>query len=1006
MRKPTVSAFITLAIAFGGSAAQARSFTFDAPVAVESTWTDTPTVMVDVGPDPPALVRAELAGWEIALERDGDGTYSGAFALGPVPLPPGTYTITFHAEDADGEATPFTQRLSLAAPAGDDTPWLPGSRTTGGPLPVEVLGTTTFETGQAWDVPVRIAGAARPERFEALLAGYRADFVNQGDYRYDARFDAPWLLPPGDYTLRVEAEDQDGVETVHESMITLTAPSDGSTPWLAPVAPTVWEAPPLDFTDTVGGEPATGCAGGGAGGTALALATLLLWTFGRRRWVALVAALLITTGCGPESAETRAVGRGEALVEVVDAGDGFTNVAPLWPLALGARSTGAAGGVERSLVPGGQGRRWITETWPTRGGRGMILRALQGAYDWLELVETEDGVYVTASARGGRLSRPLFALPATVRVGMTWRTWARPGDLGRLDLWPGEVVDDSGGYELRVTRVVEDHDAPTARGRARVWEITWKGPLTPSATKDWLRDAPRVPSRGVMRFVEGYGPTDDSPWLVPAVSYGAYTATRLNDAADPIPTGALVLPEPTEDLADGPRVTLSAVPLPESLERTGIHQLSALELSDGLWLRFDGNAAGLGYPSAFPGSGGGGGNANLWVASATTSCFRLDAGALVSGQELGLLADDETCVHAAASVVSPDGADAFTVPFVSYFGAPVPRNVVEGCDEPGCLIGVWPLAVLPGDAPDDVALLAQHDGGGWSLHRWRELTWQERHQLNDLEEIDPIDGAALDALLATTVWSGSTPSPALVAERLDDGGHGLLRRGATRYGHPSSFGFARLDPSGASRAPVDYGPVGFGTSFRAGPSGHEVWQVDGGGRVWEWRFTAAGMERRVRARLELPADATATAVVRLDAARLFVVTAGPEPDDVPTTTARLACGAEYCWEQPHPATARLWTAPLPAVDSASPWERPPAVQGVTVSEDGRTVCGPYTDAPPTLVDAPAGVTAAPEDDGRCLVLDTAAATAPVEAFTARLAGTPPLRVIPADPIAAGAVPRE
>ncbi len=984
------------------SGALARSFTLDAPAVVDAPWSATPEVSLQVGPTAPARVGAELAGFEIELSPTAEGGWAGAFELAPVPLPPGDYTVRFEAEDEDGEVTPFNQRLRLGAPAGGGTPWLPGDRPTGGPRDIEPLDPPTFQTGLAWEIQVRIEGQGRPERFEALIAGYRASFKNKGDYRYAARFEQTWLLPPGTYTLRIEAEDADGTLTVLEEAVELTPPPDGSTPWLTPVAATVWEAEALDLSRTVGGEPSAGCHGGQASGVpwgpglALLLAT---WALRRRRRAALaLAAAALAAGCGG-GVETRPVGRGEALVQVVDAGEGFTNEASLWPLALGHRRVPVDRADDEASVTPHTGELWVTESWPLEdGGRGMVLRASGQPFPWFELALTADGLYAVGSASAGRLHRPLFVLPAQVRVGMTWRSWARPSDADRLDLHPAELVDESGGFEFRVFRVTEDTAASTPRGRARVWEIAWKGPLPPHATFDWILElagTPRTPARGVMRFVEGYGPTTQS--YLPTLAYLDYgqsdgPGTELGGAH-------LLMPAPPADDATGPEVTLHAVERPERIDGQSIHQIGVVDLEDGHgpWLRLDGNAAGLGYPSAFPGTGGGGGNADLWLAAARSECFAFEDGRLVSGQELGALGEEETCVHAAGVLVSPGGDQAFEVPFMGYYGALISKKVLEGCDNhPSCFISTLPYAVLPAEDSSGASLLAwsSKSPGPWHLTPWRALEWKERHQLNDLELIADIDGAALEALMADVGRSQ------LVARSLGGGAYGLLARGATRYGDPTSFGFARLDPDGVIRDPVSYGPVGWGTSFRSDPSGAEIWQVDRGGRVWEWRYTASGMERRVRARLSLSADETPTAAVRLDDERLFVVTAGPSPDNVPPQAPRLACTPSYCWNAPHPAPPRLWTATLPAEASASSWEPPPAILGLEPHGDGSGACVPAARGEsPALVGTPAGIEAEVEDGGRCLSLRAGrAGAAPVTEWEARLPGTAPVRVVPMRPV--------
>ncbi|MEZ4267899.1 MAG: hypothetical protein R3F39_16110 [Myxococcota bacterium] len=984
------------------SSALARSFTLDAPAAVELPWTATPEVSLRAGPVAPARVGAELVGFAIELSPTAEGGWAGAFDLAPVPLPPGDYTVRFEAEDAAGEVTPFNQRLRLGVPAGGGTPWLPGDRPTGGPRDIELLTPSPLETGQAWGIQVRIPGQGRPDRFEALIAGYRAGFVNKGDYRYDARFAVPWLLPPATYTLRIEAEDADGALTVLEEALELTPPADGSTPWLSPVAATVWEAEPLDLARTVGGEPSGGCEGGRGAQLPWALGLALLLAAcarGRRaRAALLVAAASVAGGCGG-GAETRAVGRGEALVQVVDAGEGFTNQAPLWPLALGHRRVLASLSDEGASVSPHTGELWVTESWPLEGGgRGMVLRPSSRDSAWFELALTADGLYATGSASAGRLHRPLLVLPAEVRVGMTWRSWARPADADRLDLDPAELIDDSGGFEFRVLRVTEDAAASTPRGRARVWEIAWKGPLPPHATFDWILElagTPRTPARGVMRFVEGYGPT--TPSYLPTLAYRDYGPTEGLDPG--LSDAHLLMPAPSADAATGPEVTLHEVARPERIDGQSVHQISAIDLDDGhgVWLRFDGNAAGLGYPAAFPGSGGGGGNANLWVASARSECFAFEGERLVSGQELGVLGDDETCVHAAGVLVPPGGDQAFEVPFMGYYGAPISKKVLEGCDNhPGCFISTWPHAVLPSGDASGASLLAWHNQSpaSWYLTPWRSFAWAERHQLNDLELSAEIDGAVLDGLLADLGLSQ------LVARSLGDGAYGLLARSATRYGDPTSFGFARLDPDGVIRDAVSYGPIGWGTSFRSDASGAEIWQVDRGGRVWEWRYTAAGMERRVRARLSLAGDETPTAAVRLDAERLFVVTAGPAPDNVPPLTPRLECSPAYCFNAPSPAPPRLWTATLPSEASASPWEPPPAVLGLEPRGDGSGVCVPAARGEtPALVAPPAGVEAVVEEGGRCLSLRAGrAGAAPVTEWEARLPGTAPVRVVPMWPV--------
>lgn len=985
---------VALALLGCGSAAYARSYTLQAPTRVDAAWAATVDVALEADPVDPALVRAALAGFETQLTYAGGGRWTGTLALAPVPLPPGSYTIRYSAEDEAGVATPFQQILRLGAPTDGTTPWLPGDRETGGPMTMELLGELSYESGWAPEITVRIEGQGRPARFEAVLAGYRADFVNHGDYRYIARFGDAWMVPPGLYTLRVEAEDNEGATTVLEDTVELVAPADGTTPWLSGVAGTVWEAEPLDFERTVGGEASGGCRGARGGATPWGIGLLLLavaWAArGRRRGAWAWALAAVTAGCGG-GVETRPVGRGEALVQVVDDGEGFTNDALLWPLALGHRR-----------VEGGahQGSLWVTESWPlTGGGRGLIVRANTIGYGWSELAQTEDGLYAVASARAGRLHRPLLVIPATVRVGMTWRSWARPADAERLDLTPAELVDRSGGFEFRVMRVMEAPGAEAPYGRARVWDIAWKGPLPPDATFDWileLNGKPRTPTRGVMRFVEGYGPSTQS--YLPDLSYLEYNHA---EAPGEDLLGHPVVPEPSVDDASGPEVALKPVQSPERISGQAVHQVSVLDLEDGHgpWLRLDGNAAGLGYPSSFPGtSGGGGGNANLWVASARSECFAFESGRLVSGQELGVLGEEDTCVHAAGTLVSPSGDAAWEVPFLGYYGAPISKKVLEGCsNHPSCFISTTPVAVLPAPDPTGGAnLLVRYTGtpGPWRLARWRAFTWEERHRLSDLELTEVIDGTALDALLA------DVGSSQLIARPVGEGAIGLLARSATRTGEPTSFGYARLDADGVIRDPVAYGPVGWGTSFRSDASGAEVWQVDRGGRVWEWRFTASGMERRVRARLGLAGDETPTAAVRLDSGRLFVVTAGPGPDEVPPSTSRLECTPAYCWNAPSPAPPRLWTAELPPESRASPWEAPPAILGLELTERADGACVPdAAGPPPALVGPPAGVEATLAEGGRCVQVDTSGATGgPVHEWTARMPGTAAFRVIPSAPL--------
>ncbi|MCA9546587.1 MAG: hypothetical protein KC613_19415, partial [Myxococcales bacterium] len=556
----------------------------------------------------------------------------------------------------------------------------------------------------------------------------------------------------------------------------------------------------------------------------------------RRRWA--LAALLgaASAGCdGDGGPEARRVGSGEALVEVLDEGSGFANEAPLWPLTLGATLTKTGTNAAAAQV---------TDAWPLPGGgQGFTLRwrltAVNFPMDWHALAQTPDGLYVLASAAGGQLHRPLLVLPSTVRLGMRWRSWARPHDAARLDLGELGTLDRTGGYEFKVVRVVRENGAGSPLVTRRRWEIEWKGPRNPTGTGQG--DYPREPARGTLVFLEGIGPIGDVAF--PALGFGQY-GLRLPDSS--LSDGIRLLPAPAPaEAAAAPAVRLRPIPTPEALSSVWIRQLGVLDLDDGHgpWIRVDGNEAGLSYPSVFPGQAGGvGGNANLWVPSPTSHCFAFEGGRLVSGQELGVLAEGETCVAAAGAVVAEAGDAVFDTPFLDYFGRPLPQAEFGPRD---ARVSTQARGVLPGRGGAAPTLLARRNDG-WHLLPWQAFEWSNRYDLDALAPVAAVDGAALDALDAL-----GEPGQ-LLSQPVGDGAVGLLVRNTSRVGDATAWGYARLDPDGVIRDAVRYGEVGFEAAFRADAAGREVWQVDRAGRVWEWRLTATGLERRVRALLRLP----------------------------------------------------------------------------------------------------------------------------------------------------------
>ncbi len=153
--------------------------------------------------------------------------------------------------------------------------------------------------------------------------------------------------------------------------------------------------------------------------------------------------------------------------QVLSPGEGPTNALPLEVLRPGMR---AAGGI------------WVENALKVADHTG--LRFHQGAnYKEIWIENRPDGLYVLGGAQDGVVPHPQLHVPATVRLGMTWKT------------------QPFGNAGVTYTYTVTDRkeNVETALGTGTTWTIEQAGDKTPT----------------VRTYLEGRGPVDRTSLILP-----------------------------------------------------------------------------------------------------------------------------------------------------------------------------------------------------------------------------------------------------------------------------------------------------------------------------------------------------------------------------------------------------------------------------------------------------------------------------------------------------------
>jgi hypothetical protein len=189
-------------------------------------------------------------------------------------------------------------------------------------------------------------------------------------------------------------------------------------------------------------------------------------------------------GCGEEEEERYG--------EIVAEGAGPSNAAPLWPLSAGTLVV-ALDGPGSATQPVSPPNQQVVSQLQTSQGRLMVVRTKasrkgQGAWgnvvetgsiqDTLQLLETKRGDLVVVEPDGRRY----LIVPATVRVGMKWRT-SIPVLRGRYQFAQEVEVERRYGGDDWTFEVVSRE----VRGEANdqiVWTIQGTGPRVPHAVSD------------------------------------------------------------------------------------------------------------------------------------------------------------------------------------------------------------------------------------------------------------------------------------------------------------------------------------------------------------------------------------------------------------------------------------------------------------------------------------------------------------------------------------------
>lgn len=211
-----------------------------------------------------------------------------------------------------------------------------------------------------------------------------------------------------------------------------------------------------------------------------------------------VALALVFLGCGGGGGGP---GPEEGELEILDEGTGDANVEPLFPLRSGTLSSYRRGTVRAPVeLPDGRiAHRYLNEA------RQLSMTGPLDAASENWLAEGDEGVWFLGSTNGGMLDTPILLVPATVRVGMRWRTGSASTSREYEVLRRDELINELGSTVLWT--IEQKTESPIYRLYAEGWgllDVSESGPPNPMTWEPFepIRAVSREP-----RTAQSTGPT-------------------------------------------------------------------------------------------------------------------------------------------------------------------------------------------------------------------------------------------------------------------------------------------------------------------------------------------------------------------------------------------------------------------------------------------------------------------------------------------------------------------